>query len=627
MKIEIKDLYKKYKNENSNVLDGINLSFESGEFVSILGESGSGKTTLMNIIGGLDLSYSGELRFNNKKINFKNVDIYRKNNIGFIFQSFNLLPHLTAYENVLLSQNLNSNKNSREIVELFKKMNIENIMNKKPNELSGGQKQRVAIIRSLINNPDIILADEPTGALDQKNSEIVIDILKEIASSGKIVIVVTHSKKVAQKASRIIKISDGRIIENKKIYKIDVKEKNKVKREIKRIPFFTMLKLPLINIKKNIKRNLLIVLAASIGIFSISFMFFLSSGIKKYVNKEINLNVKPNVIEVNKSKDLLKESSFNESDLYKIESIPHISKVEKNISISNLSSIVFKDEKYDLMSLSTFSDIKKQDFKYGKKCNDEEIIISEYLAKNMDKNIKNVIGKNIKLYIIDNDEPKVIEKEYKVSGILKKSNNDFIDNMFFAYVNYNSLNKFYKDNELKLKPNNLNVHVDDVKYVKNVKSKLVSKGFSHSNTSKMFDSILNYLNIITFILVGISSISLIVSSIMILIIMYINVIERTREIGVLRALGTKVKEIKNIFLIESSMIGLFSGIYGVIISVILSFIINSYTMSEFKNKFISIDFKYIILSILISTIISSFAGIKPARKASKLDPVDALRYE
>lgn len=627
MKLEIKDLFKKYKNESSNVLDGINLSFKGGELVSILGESGSGKTTLMNIIGGLDLSYSGELIFKNNKINRKNVDVYRKNNVGFIFQSFNLLPHLTAYENVLLSQKLNSNKNKIQIKELFKKMNIENIMDKKPNELSGGQKQRVAIIRSLINDPDIILADEPTGALDQKNSEIVIDILKEVASLGKIVIVVTHSKKVAQKASRIIKISDGKIIENKNNYDIKYKENNIERKKVKKIPILTLLKLPLINIKKNLKRNLLIVLASSIGIFSISFMFFLSSGIKKYVNKEVNLNVKPNVIEVNKSKDVLKENSFTESDLYKIQSIRHIGKIKKNISISNSSSVVINDEKYDLISLSTFSNIKKKDLKYGRRCNDDEIMISEYLAKKIDKNLKNVVGKNVKLYVIDNNEPKVIEREYQISGIIKKSNNDFVDNMYFGYINYSSLDKFYSDNNLKLKPNNLSVYVDDVKNVKNVKNKLISNGFSHSNTSKMFDSILNYLNIITFILVGISSISLIVSSIMILIIMYINVIERTKEIGILRALGAKVNEIKNIFLIESSMLGLFSGIHGVIISVLLSIIINSYTNSAFNNKFISIDFKYVIFSILISTMISSLAGIKPAKKASRLDPVDSLRYE
>ena len=627
MSLELKNIVKKYNNEKEKILDDVNITFSKGEFVSILGESGSGKSTLMNIIGGLDLNYSGNVMYNNKKLEKSNVDDYRKNKIGFIFQSFNLFSHLTAFENVKLVQEINSNSDSDKIIDLFKKLNIEDIMDKKPNQLSGGQKQRVAIARALINDPEIILADEPTGALDNKNTSNIINILKDISKEGKIVIIVTHSEEVAKNSSRIIKINDGKVLIDKTNYVTDITyNENKLTKK-RKISIFSLLKIAFRNLKKNIKRNLLIILGTSIGIFSISFMLFLNSGIKKYINDQLVNSENANVIEVKKSNDILKEEKFENEDIEKISNINHVNKVYKNTSISGLSSINYLDKKYELMSLSTYTNINKKELKYGNICKDNEIVISEYLAKSMINNIKSLIGKEVTLYLLENSKPLIMEKKVIISGIIKNTNNEFIDNMNFAYIPYNSLEKMYSDNNIKLNPTNLSIKIDSIKNSDSVKKRLDFYNYSHSNMSKMIDSITKYIDIITFILIGISGVSLIVSSIMIFIIMYINVIERTKEIGILKSLGCKETNIKLIFVLESFLIGLFSGIYGCLASSIITKIINSYTLSKYKSLFIDINLKYVFITILISIFISVVSGLKPSIKASKLDPVESLRYE
>lgn len=627
MSLELKNIVKKYNNEKEKILDDVNITFSKGEFVSILGESGSGKSTLMNIIGGLDLNYSGNVMYNNRKLEKSNVDDYRKNKIGFIFQSFNLFSHLTAFENVKLVQEINSNSDSDKIIDLFKKLNIEDIMDKKPNQLSGGQKQRVAIARALINDPEIILADEPTGALDNKNTSNIIKILKDISKEGKIVIIVTHSEEVAKNSSRIIKINDGKVLIDKTNYVTDITyNENKLTKK-RKISIFSLLKIAFRNLKKNLKRNLLIILGTSIGIFSISFMLFLNSGIKKYINDQLVNSENANVIEVKKSNDILKEEKFENEDIEKISNINHVNKVYKNTSISGLSSINYLDKKYELMSLSTYTNINKKELKYGNICKDDEIVISEYLAKSMINNIKSLIGKEVTLYLLENSKPLIMEKKVIISGIIKNTNNEFIDNMNFAYIPYNSLEKMYSDNNIKLNPTNLSIKIDNIKNSDSVKKRLEFYNYSHSNMSKMIDSITKYIDIITFILIGISGVSLVVSSIMIFIIMYINVIERTKEIGILKSLGCKETNIKLIFVLESFLIGLFSGIYGCLASSIITKIINSYTLSKYKSLFIDINLKYVFITILISIFISVVSGLKPSIKASKLDPVESLRYE
>lgn len=220
----VKNISKIYGNKNEArvvALEDANFEIEQGELVVILGPSGAGKTTLLNILGGMDYATSGEYFLNNievTKLKEKDLEKFRRNDIGFVFQFYNLMPSLTAYENVYLASSLV--KEHFEPKEVLKLVGLENRLNNFPSQLSGGEQQRVAIARAIVKNPTLILADEPTGALDSKTSKQIISLLKSICEEQhKTVIIVTHNKAISVIANRIIKVQDGKIISNEKIEK------------------------------------------------------------------------------------------------------------------------------------------------------------------------------------------------------------------------------------------------------------------------------------------------------------------------------------------------------------------------------------------------------------------------
>lgn len=266
-------------------LNNVSLNFRKNEFVAILGPSGSGKTTLLNIIGGLDRYDDGDLIVNGKSTkNFKDSDwdAYRNNSIGFVFQSYNLIPHLTVLDNVEMGMTLSGvspAERHKKALEVLEQVGLKEHIHKKPNQLSGGQMQRVAIARALANEPDIILADEPTGALDTGTSIQIMDLIKEI-SQDKLVIMVTHNPALAEKyADRIIRIEDGKIVDDTKPYEeIDKEDAYKLKKTS--MSFFTALKLSGKNILTKKFRTTLTAFASSIGIIGIALILSLSSGFK-----------------------------------------------------------------------------------------------------------------------------------------------------------------------------------------------------------------------------------------------------------------------------------------------------------------------------------------------------------
>lgn len=275
-----------------NALNGINLEFRKNEFVSILGPSGCGKTTLLNIIGGLDRYSEGDLEIegvSTKKYKDKDWDNYRNHSIGFVFQSYNLIPHQTVLENVELALTLSgvSKKERRQrAIKVLTKVGLKDKLKNKPSQLSGGQMQRVAIARALVNDPQIILADEPTGALDSNTSVQIMEILKEI-SKDKLIIMVTHNPELAQKYStRTIKLLDGVVVDDTKPYKSrKTLKQEKLESKKKRMSFFTAFMLSLKNLLTKKGRTMLVSFAGSIGIIGISLILALSSGFNTYVNQ------------------------------------------------------------------------------------------------------------------------------------------------------------------------------------------------------------------------------------------------------------------------------------------------------------------------------------------------------
>ena len=632
MLLKLENIKKEYKISKSNkqiILNDINLELSSGEFVCIYGESGSGKSTLMNIIGGLDNNYDGKVKIDDVSIKELDLDNYRRDKIGFVFQNFNLIPYLTVFENVMLMLDMVKLKEKEKIKktkEALRKVGLIKHSHKKPNELSGGMKQRVALARAIINEPDIILADEPTGALDKKNANKVLNILKNLSLEGKLVIVVTHSNNVKKFANKIITLDSGKIIKFNNISdnKIDKKSSKTLKRSLN---FSICIKLGINNIFKNLKRNILIIIASSIGVIGILISLYVGSGVKKYINDEIKNNIDPlsfNITEKGKN-ELYDIKYYSESEISKIKKIKHVKNIVKNVSYSS-AYIIYKNKKYDLVSLSSYINMNEKNIKKGNILKDNDIVFSEYLENNIDDN---VIDNYVSLYLLDtsNLEPKMISDDLKVSGIYKNGKIDLLNNSNYAYVKYETLEKIYNDYDMKLKPTELKIEIDNKNNIEYVKKEIKKLGYELSNMQDYTNTIFDYLDIATFIISSFSFISLIVSIIMIITIFNINVLERTKEIGIFRAIGFRKKDIKRIFKTEAILIGFLTGISSSYFSIIISKLIKKVTISKFNVDLVNVEFKYIICGLIISIIVCFIGSIYPSNKASKLNIVDALRYE
>ncbi len=321
--LQVKDIRKTYTTGDftQNALDGVSLNFRECEFAAILGPSGSGKTTLLNIVGGLDQYDTGDLIINGKstkKYKARDWDTYRNHSIGFVFQSYNLIPHQTVLSNVELALTLSGVSKAerrRRAKEVLRKVGLEDQMHKKPNQMSGGQMQRVAIARALINDPDILLADEPTGALDSETSVMIMDILKEIAKD-RLIIMVTHNPELAdQYANRIIRLKDGKIVDDTNPYsdeqirtdletkqnKSKEKRTNKGRKKKTSMSFLTAFSLSMNNLMTKKGRTFMTAFAGSIGIIGIALILSVSNGVQNYIDKveEDTLSSYPVVIQEN----------------------------------------------------------------------------------------------------------------------------------------------------------------------------------------------------------------------------------------------------------------------------------------------------------------------------------------
>ena len=656
--LSLKNLSKYYKVKSSEkvyVLKDINLSFDKNELVAIIGESGSGKSTLMNLIGGLDSKYNGELFVdgeNIKKFKKRELDEYRKNKIGFVFQSFNLIPHLSILNNVAIAMTLSNVKKKERVKrakELLIELGLKDHINKKPNQLSGGQKQRVAIARALVNDPEIIIADEPTGSLDSKTSMQVLEIMKSIAKAGKLVIMVTHSEKVASCCSRVIKIADGSINEDNKSFELEAAvgdEKNYegsryIRKRGKSLNSFNAIKLALTNMKEKAIRNIAISIGSSIGIMSLILMLAFGNGIKAYFNRTMNSYVNPLVIEVNMPSDdsetvnldiatiqkpnINKQTPFKEDDIKKLSEIENVSSIEKGFNEISLGadSLNYNGKGSNVMRLSTISsNITESNLREGSLPKDGEILINKTIS---DKVGEDVIGKKVSLSILVNQ--KVLKREFVVSGIYTTAGGDLTSIMKSVFLNYSDLENWYSENKYELKPNVMYLNTPSEKYTDGIKEKVKELGYSGSSQEQMLNMFNSMISILTYVLSGISAVSLVVSAIMIVVIMYISVVERTKEIGIIKAIGGRRKDIRKIFVLEAFLIGCFSGIIGLAFAYALMKGINIKSIKLFGINLVLIKKSYAAFGLTLSIVISVLAGLLPANKAARLDPVESLRRE
>ena len=691
--LELNKVNKNYKLQSKEkflALQNINISFEKGELVSIIGESGSGKSTLMNIIGGLDSDYEGEIKIdgkNLKKFKQKELDDYRKKKIGFVFQSFNLISHLSVLDNVTLALTLSNIKESekrKRAIEILSKLGLKEQIKKKPTQLSGGQKQRVAIARALINNPDIILADEPTGALDSVTTTQILEILKKIADvDNKLVIMVTHSEKVASVSSRIVEISDGKIVKDieKKDYiklkqeKMLIDQNKIIKNDKGHLTFFSALKLSFHNMMASKTKNFLMALGVSISLISLILMLSLGAGLTDYINDTASNYTNPTIVSISKSgKDIngndLEDNSFSffpkmfeESEIMQItnEINDYLTSQNNNFKIltegdnKNLSygfsmptigagNLSFKDDNGNekssmiMFTYTTPPYYSSENFLTDNSymSSENEIMLSNAAVNFLGlDNPEDAIGKQVTLMInlTFNNQNIQINKTVTISAIIDVS---LFSNMMVMYVDYNFLNNCVKDAQYSsgfeitgLKPSQLYIQTDSEKTTNQInnyinKNRLDLTGSVEEQLASMFGEMMSTFSIGLAI---ISGISLIVALIMILVVLYMSVAERTKEIGVLKSIGARKKDIKLIFSTESLLIGILSGIVGIIFSLFIGGVLIIVLKSILGFAPLSMNWYFFLIAIGLSTIISLLAGLYPASKAAKLDPVESLRHE
>ena len=663
--LELKDVKKYYKMPGGGqyeALRGVNAKFAAGEMVAIVGESGSGKSTLMNTIGGLDSDFEGAILYEGKNLrdfSQKEMVNYHKKSIGFIFQNFNLIPHLDLIDNVSIAMTLSNadEKTRRERAEeLLTQVGLKDHMHKKPDQLSGGQKQRVAIARALANDPDVIIADEPTGALDADTTDVILNMIRDIAASGKLVLMVTHSDKVASHCSRVLRIDQGQIVSDQEQKPLDHHLEQRTEVKIQQMNLFKAISLAFKNMKAKFGRNALVATGMGIGIMSVILMLSLGKWVTSYVSGQMNTYSNPLVAEIQKTSSqkmrqqgmqaqqtgdkaaLAKQqqknmaslsgtssaSAFSQKDLKKLEKIAHVQKLQKGYSAISLGTNQLKYGKKtaSMIYLKTVNDgIAKSEVKKGRlpKAGKDEVMIDSGSADNLGKKI---LGKKVKASL--QIGTKTITKTVKVVGVYEASGSGQVSTLLLPY---SDLAKIFKDNGLTLKANVVYLTATDKQYTSSIKQAAKDKGFAGSmqeQMTEMFDSILS---VLTYVLTAIAAVSLLVSAIMILVVLNISVVERTQEIGVMKALGARRKDIRRIFSSEAFLLGLASGIVGIALTWLLAQGINSFTQSAFKAAVVSLTPQYALTGLLISVIISMIAGILPANHASKLDPVEALRKE
>ena len=677
----------------TQILRDINLHIKKGEFVAIIGQSGSGKTTLLNIIGTLDEPSSGSYVFANYEVTKLNSDEksrLRREKIGFIFQRYNLLSLMNANENVALPAvyaGVSSQKRDERAKDLLTNLELADKFNSKPNELSGGQQQRVSIARALMNGGDLILADEPTGALDSKSGVMVLDILQRLNSQGHTIVLVTHDPTIAAKAGRIIEIKDGEIIKdslnsnahhfanseestsNKENLKssvdsslsakaqndkngenlaqsLNLKENSAQKVQIpltampQEIKTYHLLKNQIIECLKiayssilaHKLRSLLTMLGIIIGIASVVSVVALGLGSQKQILESIS-RLGTNTIEVRGGRGFGDIRSGKVklalSDLYALKSLPQLESVEAQDGTSSIATYgnISLSAKMEGGGVSIFS-IKGLNLGTGRFFNESEVSNADNVA---------VIDDNGRKRLFDGFLPEQIigktiicnKQPFKIIGILEKdSRRPDTDITVRIYTPYTTLrNKItgsrVVEQIIAKVRDDASPALAEEAMVRTLEIKRGKKDFFTINSDSIRQSIEENMATMTLLITCIAVIALVVGGIGVMNIMIVSVSERTREIGIRMAIGARKEDILFQFLIEAVMICMMGAVLGVGLCALIVFAFNSVS----TDFLMIVSSGSVVLGLASSVLIGLIFGFFPAKNAANLNPINALSKE
>jgi putative ABC transport system permease protein len=747
-------------------LKGVDLEFKENEFVSILGPSGCGKTTMLNIIGGLDRYTSGDLLIEGKSTkNFKDQDwdAYRNATIGFVFQTYNLISHLSVLDNVEMSLRLagvSPKERKERAQQVLIEVGLEEHLYKRPNQLSGGQMQRVAIARALVNNPKILLADEPTGALDSETSAQIMKLIQKI-SKDRLVIMVTHNSEIANEYSdRIVHLLDGLVTDDSRPADLNKEDKKeKLMNQRTSMSYATAIKTSFKNLLTKKGRTIITAIAGSIGIIGIALVLAISNGMTKYTSNiqsdtlaGFPIAVDQTVVQFGPPEEVTNprpDLEFIEDDVfYPYDQTSSLTQHQNIITPEFIDYLEDMDNSYYnsisytrgiMLNIVNLSDnggyIKVQTTSSGNPFfggssyfnempNNQVFIESQYdvlygdyptdyqdvvlivdernrvdlsLLENLGISIEDdyqssdLIGQTFKVVLNDvyyrevsgvyipstdyevmyNDASSIT---LTISGILRvkedasseildtgvgytsdltttlldieKSSNIVTAQMatpntnvltglpFNSQITYDEVMRLIGGDDTPVSVQIYPVSFDDKDEIKayidayNVGKDEVDQIIYTDLAESISSTIQGLINTITIILTAFAAISLVVSSVMIGIITYVSVVERTKEIGIMRSLGARKKDISRIFNAETLLIGFTAGIFGIVIAYLLIIPINVIVENFIdESGFASLLVVHALFLVVLSTILTLIAGLFPSRIAAKRDPVVALRTE
>lgn len=635
--IEISQLSKIVGSAESptKILNNINLTIEKGDFVAIIGASGSGKSTLMNILGCLDTASHGSYRIGGKETQALNADELsdlRQRQFGFIFQRYNLLPSLSALENVALPAiyaGIDHASRLKRAQLLLEKLGLGDKLQHKPNQLSGGQQQRVSIARALMNGGEVILADEPTGALDSHSGETVMQILQELHREGHTLILVTHDPNIAAHAERIIEIKDGEILRDER------KQPPQSKVPSDKLPhrkprfvdqLYESFKMATSAIMAHKLRALLTMLGIIIGIASVISVVALGKGSQQQILSNIN-GLGTNTMDIfngtgfgDRRASLNKNLTISDAELLKQQS--YVESVTPNSSHSG--TIIAGNQAVTAQVRGVgeqYFDVKGMKLLSGRLFTPEEVANSAQVVvidPNTQKDLKleNPLGQ---VLLVD-------KKPLQIIGVAQQPNTT--QSNLNLWAPYTTLMQRISGAK-KIDSITVKIHSDAESQTaeKSVTSLLTAKhgkkDFFIMNSDTIKQTIESTTNTMTLLISSIALISLVVGGIGVMNIMLVSVTERTKEIGVRMAIGAKQRNILQQFLIEAVLICLLGGVIGILLASLIILGFNQWG-SDFKMVLSPVS---VIVAVLCSTLIGIVFGYIPARNASRLNPITALAQE
>jgi macrolide transport system ATP-binding/permease protein len=640
--LELTDVHKHYQNGDTTVraLDGVSLSIERGEFVAIMGQSGSGTSTLMNIIGCLDRPTSGSYRVLGKEAANLSPDelaALRRETFGFVFQRYNLLATATAGENVEIPSvyaGLAKHKRTERAVKLLERLGLGDRTDHRPAELSGGQQQRVAIARALVNDPPVILADEPTGALDSHSGDEVLALLKQLHAEGRTIILITHAENVAQHAGRIVRIQDGRILEDSGRMNEQAGTTAVDDRDLRQgVSLAASMQEALVtawrSLRVNLFRTVLTLLGIIIGVAAVVAMLAVGEGSRQKVLDRISsfgtnlMLIRPGAAGIRNTGDI---ATLVPDDAAAIKALPNIEAALPERS--GRATVRLGNIDYQTSVQGTGEDFPSaRDWPVGEgqffNTDDAKhyaavVVLGRTVAKTMFPNGDSPVGK----YVLLKNVP------FLVTGVMTEKgaspNGTDQDDVIFVPITTGLVRLFGKNylSSITIKVKNAADIEGTQQSVENLlRERHKTEDFSVRNMASFLQAAMETQDTFTLLLGTVAAISLLVGGIGVMNIMLVSVVERTREIGIRMATGARMRDILLQFNIEAAVVCAAGGILGILIGIAAGMIL------RYSGMAVIFSITPAVLAFACASATGLIFGYLPARKAAQLDPVIALASE